>query len=215
MKKKIFTILGDYYHDHDLAYIALTEALKLLPQEVEVSDITIDKLSSILIKDTDLIILFKENRMNPNEKVIDHWMTPQIEKMITTYVSEGGNWMAWHAGLASYPDKGIYHEMLRGYFKQHPSKNQVVHYTARTNNLSICVPESFEMMDEHYFVECDNSNTNVFLFSESIDGSSEAGWAHEFGRGQVCCLTPTHRTEGFNNRGMIETLRECIKWCLK
>jgi len=212
MSKKAYAILGDYYHDHDLAFNALKEAVKC--QDIELYDASVEDMSEILLKKPDLIVLDKENRINPEDKEVKYWMDEGIEAQIEDYVASGGSWLAWHAGLSSYKQGGLYYAMLRGYFKYHPSVNKEVRYIPSGNALGDYVPEPFAFIDEHYFVECDTANTNVFLLSESDDGQSTAGWAHEYGQGRVCCLTPAHRVEGLTNPKMIDLLAQCVKWCV-
>ncbi|WP_241158355.1 ThuA domain-containing protein [Cohnella candidum] len=69
------------------------------------------------------------------------------------------------------------------------------------------------MLDEHYFVEYDSARTETFLRSESVDGSSVAGWRHTFGAGRVCCLTPAHRREGLLQPDFQRLLGEAVRWC--
>ncbi|HEY5584364.1 MAG TPA: ThuA domain-containing protein [Ruminiclostridium sp.] len=219
MEKKIFLILGDYYHAHDLAYQAIVKASAMATegtsQSVELIDSSIENLEEALNQNVDLVVLYKENRVNPTDEVVYNWMTPKIEAKILEYVNRGGSWLAWHNGMASYPETGEYSNMLRGYFLHHPSENKNVKYFAKENDVGISLEKSFEAMDEHYFVQCNAQKDSVFLSSESVDGKCEAGWAHEFGTGRVCCLTPTHREEGMTNEGMLQILSDCVKWCCK
>ncbi|WP_052087821.1 hypothetical protein [Paenibacillus wynnii] len=73
--------------------------------------------------------------------------------------------------------------------------------------------ESFSFKDEHYFVECAEDKTEVFLRSTSSDGASAAGWAHFFGRGRVGCITPAHLAEGLLNPDFIAVMRRLFTWC--
>lgn len=212
MSKTVYAILGDYYHDHDLAFNALKKATE--GQDIELHDAEIKDMDEILSQKPNLIVLDKENRLNPVDEEVKYWMNTDAENGIARYVASGGAWLAWHAGLASYPTGGAYHAMLRGFFKYHPSKNKTVKYIPFGNALKIYKPEEFSFIDEHYFVECDETNTNVFLLSESDDGTSVAGWAHSYENGRVCCITPAHRAEGLLHPKMIELLSECVKWCL-
>lgn len=217
--KKILSILGDYYHDHDMALEALKKAVDMLNKSgldtFELVDSDVDGLENALSQKVDLVILGKEDRINPTDEVVHTWMKPGIEKKILDYVNNGGAWLAWHTGLACYDEAGAYTDMLGGYFLNHPSENKNVRYIPRKNVSGISLAESFEVIDEHYFVKCNTDSSLVFLDAESVDGKSEAGWAREFGMGRVCCLTPTHREEGLSNRVMLKTLGDCIKWCCK
>ncbi len=213
--KKIFSILGDYYHSHDLALEALEKALASIDSRTVPEDIGVGKLSEALDENPALIILGKMNKLNPAEENPVNWMTPELEKRITDYVSGGGGFIAWHSGLSGFPEDGPLVRMLGGVFIRHPKENQVIAYSAVEPIFITDRPYSFEVPDEHYFVKCDTERTNVFLTSESADGKCEAGWAHEYGAGRVLCITPTHRAEGFTNAEMIRLLADSIKWCLK
>ncbi|WHX49449.1 ThuA domain-containing protein [Paenibacillus woosongensis] len=214
MKKRIFALLGDYYHDHDLILDSLKAAIAPMGDHVELQDIGVDNLASALLEKPDLFVLNKENRLNPTDEQIRCWMTPELETQISDYVQQGGSWLAWHAGLASYPEEGPYGLMLKGMFKFHPRVNKPVKYQRRGEPCFLGAPTRFEVIDEHYFVECDQTNTHVFLEAESLDGVSVAGWAHNFGAGRVCCVTPTHRAEGLAHPEMHRLIRESIQWLL-
>jgi type 1 glutamine amidotransferase len=205
--KKIIALVGDYYHNADVSSKALNAALQPMidNNEVELSYTTVNDFVDELTKQPDLVVLFKEDRLNPQDEIVNSWMTPAIGEAITQYVDGGGSWFAWHSGMASYDKDTAYINMLRGYFKYHPKLHQRVTYTEFN--------ESFEILDEHYFVFCDESHTEVFLRSESIDGNSIAGWRHEYGEGKVYCLTPAHNEEALLHLKMQEQLVQAVKWC--
>jgi type 1 glutamine amidotransferase len=212
--KQLYAFLGDYYHqpEHIKAAIKLALEHPDLKDKFQIHFYDVEELVSILQQKSDCVILFKEGRVNPNEADVQLWMTDEIEAEITRYVSEGGSWLAWHSGLASYNVKGEFTQMLRGYFEYHPELNQKVTYTA-LSNVNHGVALEFEILDEHYFVHCDEANTEVFMGSKSIDGESIAGWRHPFGSGKVCCYTPAHRKEGLLDPSVISILGENILWC--
>jgi type 1 glutamine amidotransferase len=237
---RLAAVLGDYYHSSEWAKISLETALGFDKEDLQIDYCTPEQLPEILAKQPDAVIHFKENRLNPVVENVETWMTEEVSFKITNYVENGGRWLAWHSGLASFPVEGAYIKMLKGYFLYHPKKHHLVHYKASADNpvlLSTTSFEiedehhlvhykasadnpvllsttSFEIEDEHYFVHCDSENTNVFLFSESIDGQSAAGWCHSFGAGKVCCLTPAHNKEGLLNEEFLETLRNCVNWLI-
>ncbi len=219
MNKKILSILGDYYHDHDIAVEALKKAVDMLnksgPHTFELIDSDVDGLEEAISQKFDLVILGKENRINPTDEVVNNWMTNDIEKKIVDYVKNGGSWMSWHSGLVFYDETGEYTQMVGGYFLSHPIEHKIVRYLPKQNSSGIILNESFEAIDEHYFVKYNLDSSLVFLDSESPYGKSEAGWARGFGAGRVCALTPTHREEGLTNKVMLETLSDCIAWCCR
>ncbi|MBM7569976.1 ThuA domain-containing protein [Aquibacillus albus] len=215
MKKKITAVLGDFYHERSIAVKSFESAVQRLNQqsntELEIDYLPVSELMENIQTNPDAVVLFAENRINPQDDVVKRWMTEDDASLINKYVENGGGWLAWHAGLASYENMKEYITMLRGHFIHHPKEHQVVHYYADSTSDSIHVEKSFEFLDEHYFVHCDEQNTNVFLKSESVDGSSIAGWYHEYGKGQVVCLTPAHLEEGLLNEDFLNILVQCLK----
>lgn len=205
--KRVVALIGDYYHPEEAIRESLQRALDMLQPEagVSITFITYNELLEELQTKPDAVVICKENRLDPTVDDVKLWMTDEIADAIVQYVDNGGGWLAWHSGLASYPVEGPYAEMVRGYFKFHPKDHQRVQYK---NN-----QEVFEFVDEHYFVYCDESNTDVFLRSESIDGASIAGWRHAFGKGKVCCLTPAHNKEGLLDEGFLRILGQSTLWC--
>jgi len=69
---------------------------------------------------------------------------------------------------------------------------------------------SFTILDEHYFVQCNEDHPGIFLRSESVDGRSIAGWSHEYGDGKVVCLTPAHNEDGLYHLDFIRVLRKSL-----
>ncbi len=210
MTKRVLAILGDFYHEEKLSKRSFEHAIEQLNQ-VEVEYATVKELVDKLKTKPDVVVLFAENRLNPQEPQVETWMDEGAAKAINSYVNEGGGWIAWHSGLASYEQFEDYTTVLKGYFKYHPADHQVVTYFERENMGLNSNEETFSFLDEHYFVYCDEENTNVFLKSESVDGTSIAGWEHKFGKGQVVCFTPAHREEGLLHPTTVKLLANAIK----
>ena len=216
MKKYIYSLLGDYYHEHDLSLNALMEAVKPFGGEVELIDFELEQLSGVIAKKPSLIIINKGNYINPQDEIVDSWLIDELDIELESYVRQGGSLIAWHAALSSYPEDSRYINMLRGSFIHHPPENRPVRYFSNANlPFEDRKPFEFEVLDEHYFVKCDEKDTNVFLMSTSEDGESIAGWNHAYGEGCICCITPTHRKEGLTNREMLRLLYNAIKWCIE
>ena len=205
--KQIVAIVGDYYHREADSKPSLLAALQsgLGAGKMNVRFVGREQLAGALAQRPDAVVLFAEDRLAPDKDENAKWMTPEIASAIVRYVEAGGGWLAWHSGLASYDPNGDYVAMLRGYFLSHPSEHQPVTYTGDDG--------SFEIMDEHYFVQCDTERTEVFLRSSSIDGTSIAGWKHAHGAGRVVCFTPAHRPEGLLNAGVLKLLEQSVVWC--
>ncbi|MDQ0224301.1 ThuA domain-containing protein [Metabacillus niabensis] len=209
MTKRIVALLGDYYHDAELSKNALQLAVQQI-NDVEVEYRTVQELNSCLKQAPDAVVLFAENRLNPQDEIINTWMDEQIAKNISQYVRSGGGWLAWHSGLAGYEIAEEYIEMTHGYFEYHPKQHEMVTYSFDQNNEFFQKGE-LAFLDEHYFVKCDEEKTNVFLTSTSVDGKSIAGWHHQFGNGRVVCLTPAHLKEGLEHPVLVQLLADSLK----
>lgn len=222
MTKSVLALIGDYYHPASNIEPALRTAFSNLESlGYQLTLIETDALLSQLNARPAAVILYKENRVNPEVQNPDNWMTAEIEKAIAGYVRSGGAWLAWHAGMASFPSPGDYTDMLRGSFEWHPKDHANVTYTPRAlgeNDLNqhpiISGIEPFDFPDEHYFVSVKTDETQVFLRSKSIDGESYGGWCHQFGNGRVCCVTPAHLAAALHHPQMQKLLVRSLKWCV-
>lgn len=214
--KKIIVLIGDYYHKEEWARESLEASLKSEIENnlVELIYTSHDQLIDELHKQPDGVILFKENRLNPADSEVNVWMDEETANQITEYVNNGGSWLAWHSGLASYDVGGVFNKMLRGKFDYHPPKHQQVTYSAVDHQVGI-TSKDYTILDEHYFVQCDEENTEVFLRSTSVDGKSVAGWAHPYGKGRVCCFVPAHNREGLLHADTLGMLNQSIMWCVQ
>lgn len=211
--KRIVALLGDYYHPRERSKASLNKALTLLSEteNIDYAEIHTSQLEEELEKMPDAVILFKEDRLNPTAEKVNTWMTEEIGKAIVKYVDQGGGFLAWHSGLASYDIHSSYTNMLKGHFEYHPVEHAKVQYRSVEGNEAFG-PVSFELLDEHYFVNIQEEETNVFLISESVDGYSAAGWFHDYGKGRVCCVTPAHNEEGLLDDDFLQLLAKTIEW---
>jgi type 1 glutamine amidotransferase len=212
LMKRIVALLGDHWHDFLTFKQGLEAAITTLSDhgDIEIKYIDYKNLKLELSYNPDAFIISKENRINPLEINIHTWLSDDIGDAITEYVNNGGGCLAWHSGMAQYPTESAYVKMLKGYFKYHPTDHKPVMYKivpASTEGES-----NFRLLDEHYFVYCDESNTEVFLRSESVDGASIAGWSHPYGKGRVCCFTPAHRPDVSHDKSFSQLLGKTVSW---
>lgn len=215
--KRVLAVLGDYYHDAALAGKALGAVLEpyVAAGWAELSVVDAAQLAGKLEERPDLAVLFAENRTEPEKDENRLWMTPDAERKIDGYVAGGGAWLAWHSGMASYPADGAYVNMLKGRFLHHPEQHAIVTYSPVADTALGPLGAPFRFKDEHYFVECREEETNVFLRSASVDGESVAGWFHAHGAGRVACLAPAHLEEGLLHPDFVCVMRRVVAWCLQ
>lgn len=214
MPKKVTAVLGDFYHRKDIAIQSLEVVIDQLDEQIDINYLSVNELTDNLKEDPDVVILFAENRLNPEDETVKTWMSKEVATKINEYVANGGSWFAWHSGLASYDNIKEYTYLVKGYFIHHPEDHQVVTYTT-SGDANVVQPNlSFEFLDEHYFVHVEEDETNVFLRSSSVDGTSLAGWKHTYGDGKVMCLIPAHLEEGLLNSEFLKIFSQALKWSL-
>ena len=212
--KTIYSFLGDFYHDHDIIYPAVQAAVSEMPN-TRLIDTQIRNLELALEKTPHAIIMDIENRVNPEAKVVDNWLTDELDEKITSYVRAGGGFVAMHAALASYEPSTKYTQMIKGYFLSHPQDNCPVKFTSNKNlPFENTTPFDYKIMDEHYFLKVDEENTTVFMHSQSEHGDNYGGWYHPYGAGKVMCIVPTHRKDGFEHPETIRLIRQSLQWVL-
>jgi type 1 glutamine amidotransferase len=176
----------------------------------------VEQLPEKLQERPDSVILSKANKLNPTERNLEYWMDQKLEKQICQYVYQGGGWFVWHSGLSSYEFLEGYYSMVRGKFDVHPDEHLIVHYQQiESSNITGKDTHSFQAADEHYFVTCEERETNVFLYALSTKGKTAAGWKHGYGKGRVMCLTPAHTKEGLLNLEFSKLLLMSLKWCCR
>ncbi len=212
MPKKLYAIVGDYYHEPTIIRDALQQSLGQPGGHYDVEFIDEHDLTAALNDDPAGVIFFKEDRVNPETEDEFHWMKDDIQEEIDRYVRQGGGWLAWHSGMASFPTDGAYVSMLGGYFLRHPREHQVVIYAPRESHELGSGMATFAFADEHYFMHHDTDAVDVFLTSSSVDGDSVAGWTKLHGNGKVCCLTPAHMLEGLNDPEFQKVLRRAVEF---
>jgi len=204
--KKVTALVGDYWHKGDMIEEALRLAAGTL-EGVELTFVEHTELTDALAAKPDAVLLFKQNPLNAPKEPLNPWMSADIEQAILAYVENGGRWLAWHTGLAGYDKDGAYVGMLRGRFIHHPNMQPVTYVR----------PDGTELVtlhDEHYFVEVDEGQTDVYLKSKSADGEQLAGWTHAYGKGRVDCLAPAHAREALLDSGFQALLAERLKLLL-
>ncbi len=207
---RIIAVLGDYYHEEAPLREALSQVMNKL-QGVELIYSIRKDLKTHLKTNPELVILGSENRIDPTVEEPNEWMRDLDEISIIEYVENGGSWLAWHSGLASYENNASYTDMIGGYFKRHPEKHVTVRYQYRENHDLGKGEDGFSITDEHYFIE-QSEGVSVFLESISEHGESVAGWSKRYGKGKVCAFIPAHNREGLLDASVQDGLRNVIEW---
>ena len=212
VRQGIYSFLGDYYHKHENIYPSIKKAAELAEETLNDCQ-CISELGDVIDKNPAVIIMARENRINPQDEAVKVWLTPELDEKITAYVKNGGSFIGIHTAIASYPADSEYTKMLKGSFVSHPEEHYCVQYKSN-EKLPFAGAEAFDygIMDEHYVLDVDTEATNVFMSLSSEFGEGCGGWYHSYGSGKVIVIVPTHNKEGFEHPETIRLYKEAISW---
>lgn len=157
-----------------------------------------------------LVVLTKSNNVSATDE--RPWMTPEVEQAFVDYVRKGGGLLAVHSGTAGYRETRALRALLGGVFVQHPPQCPVTVTPVEGHPLAAgCMP--FTLKDEHYHMELDDRQADVFLQAASEHGAQPGGWTRHEGQGRVCVLTPGHNVEVWLHSSFQALLRNTLRWC--
>lgn len=157
-----------------------------------------------------LVVLAKSNNVSATDE--SEWMTPEVEQAFLDYVRQGGGLLAVHSGIAGYEKTPVLRGLLGGVFIHHPKQCPVTAEPREGHPLAEG-SAPFTLTDEHYFVELDDAQADVFLTTASEHGVQPGGWARTEGQGRVCVLTPGHNLEVWLHRNYQSLLHSGLRWC--
>ena len=222
--KKVLAILGDAHHPVFPQYAAIVRELQRKGYEADVildynvpfdrlSDYGIVLLSRYAYND---ILLCERHRFNFAKGKDHHWLTADEEESFEKYVNAGGRLFLHHDGIGFYLKDRAISRLAKAHFVTHPPiVNIKIRPTGKLPELTKGV-ESFEVEDEEYVLEMDESQTNVFLESHSeTNGRFAQGWAHEYGKGKVAVLIPGHEKKVLYHPMVKQCIINVIEWLEK
>ena len=208
----IYSFLGDFYHEHDHSYPSVKKAVEA--NNAALADCKLAEISAVIDQNPAAIILGCENRINPEDDIVNFWLTSALDEKITAYVRNGGLLVVLHAALASYPEDSKYVDMVKGYFISHPEEHCKVRYMGKLP-LASSAAFDYEIMDEFYIVHVNENETNIYMRTESAEhGKGIGGWYHSYGAGKVIVIIPTHRQDGYEHPETIRLISEGLAWAL-
>jgi type 1 glutamine amidotransferase len=157
-----------------------------------------------------LTILTKSNHTSADDRA--PWMTPEVEAAFRAYVGGGGGLLAIHSGTAGYLECPTLRGLLGGVFARHPAQCPVT-VEPRVGHPLCSASAPFTLVDEHYMIELDDPQADVFLTTRSEHGAQPAGWTRREGTGRVCVLTPGHNLEIWLRPEYQALIANAIGWC--
>ncbi len=157
-----------------------------------------------------LVVLTKSNNISATEH--DPWVTAEVEAAFLDYVRRGNGLLAIHSGTAGYKETPVLRALLGGVFAHHPAQCPVTVEPLQGHPLAAGAAP-FTLVDEHYMMELDDSQADVFLTARSEHGAQPAGWTRAEGAGRVAVLTPGHNLEVWLEPSYQTLIHNCLSWC--
>ena len=157
-----------------------------------------------------LVIFSKAN----NRSRADHepWASEETGQAFVDYVAGGSGLLVLHSGTALYDNAPSFCSLMGGVFTGHPAQCPVT-VAPRADHPLTAGSAPFTLMDEHYMMEMNDPNVDLFLHTESEHGRQPAGWTRTEGDGRVCVLTPGHNPEVWRHPPYQALLRNSLAWC--
>ena len=138
-------------------------------------------------------------------------MAPAVQRAFVRYVQQGGGLLAVHSGTV-YAVHATLRALIGGAFVRHPEQCPVTVEPQPGHPLTAgCTP--FTLLDEHYIMEQDDPQADVFLTTTSEHGTQPGGWMRIEGLGRVCVLTPGHNLPVWQHPSFQALLRNALGWC--
>ena len=159
-----------------------------------------------------LVILTKANNVSATDR--SEWMTGAVQAAFVDYVRRGNGLLAIHSGSAGYAEKPALRALLGGVFTHHPKQCPVTVSPHEGDPLCAGV-EPFTLTDEHYFMEQDDPEAEVFVTTTSEHGEQPGAWRRTEGDGRVAVLTPGHNVEVWQHPSFQALLLNALRWCGK
>ena len=223
-RKRVLAILGDAYHcvaPLDSALLGRLrktgwEATVIMDYNVPWDDFPKYDLIIQSREGREYLKYLRERDGNPPNKGEARWVTPAQEDRYEEYAKQGGRLFFYHDGIGAYPKGNGISRVARAYFIRHPAiVNINVTPTGKMPELTQGITP-FTVADEEYQLEMDESQTSVFMESNSPEhGRAVQGWAHTYGKGKVAVFVPGHSAQTISHPMVQRTIQNCIDWLLK
>lgn len=146
---------------------------------------------------------------------------------LLSFVRNGKGLVGIHNAADTGYDWAEYGEMLGGYFKAHPWRQEITVIVEDTDHPATrMLGQSFKIYDEIYtFKNWDRHKTHVLmrLDNASVDlskGTREdhdyaLGWCHEYGKGRVIYTAFGHPDELWHQVWFLAHILGCIRWAAR
>lgn len=141
-------------------------------------------------------------------------MTSTVERAFQEYVQSGNGLLVLHSGTAGYQQASVLRALIGGAFREHPDQYPVTVELQGGHTLTRR-SESFTLVDEHYLMDLDDDQVEVFLTTISQHGAQPGGWRRLERDGRICVLTPGHNLTVWQHPSYQTLLLNALHWCSK
>jgi type 1 glutamine amidotransferase len=170
-----------------------------------------EKWSPALMDKFSVVVVAKGNHLCAADQ--RPWLTTETQSAFPKFVRRGGGLLLVHGGVC-YKDLPEMRGVTGGAFLRHPDQCPVK-MEPKADHLLTTGVNPFTEKDEHYFMELDATDADVFLHSRSEHDLQPAGWTRSEGNGRVCVLTPGHNLEVWLHPDFQKLLRNGLNWVAK
>lgn len=151
------------------------------------------------------------------------WMRPDQGRAVRAFVENGGSALllhnVTHVGLTD-PD---FRDVLGAAYAGHPP---IRTFKVRVSDPSHPIAQGvsdFIVTDEQHYMEYDKDPSQVFLETVNEEGldyrgmgpTAPGGWAHEYGDGRVCYMSPGHLLRVLWNPEYVKLQQNAVTWLLR
>jgi len=136
--------------------------------------------------------------------------TPEQEKSLIDFVSNGGGWAGIHSASDSFRNSDAYWKLVGGRFAGHGYGTFAVHITVPRHEAVKGISD-FEITDEDYNHEFHKDASILVLARRPKDGAPVI-WVQNYGRGRVFYTGLGHGKEAWQNPAFKQLMITGIRW---
>ena len=159
-----------------------------------------------------VVILTKSNNVSSSDR--SPWVTDEVQAAFRAYVRSGKGLLVIHSGSADYQELPVLRSVLGGVFARHPPQCPVT-VAPRADHPLTAGSTPFTLQDEHYMMELDDTEAEVFVTTTSEHGTQPGGWTRAEGDGRVCVLTPGHNLPVWLHPSYQTLIHNALRWCCR
>ena len=165
-----------------------------------------------------LLVILRDGLQRPGTSDRENliWMTPEQQRLVATFVEEGGGFLNLHNAMGLYPDHGPYLDLVGGRYIGHgPMERFRVEIVDPDHPVTRGVGPFF-VADEQHTPPYDAGRVHLLLRNRSDEGkAAAAGWVREPGRGRLCHLANGHTREALLHPMFQKLMSNAMLWCIR